>query len=38
MSELSNEAVKYIEQSKLGWLITVGGDKKPYIRPMGAFF
>jgi len=23
MSELSNEAVKYIEQSKLGWLITV---------------
>lgn len=38
MSELSNEAVKYIEKSKLGWLITVGGDKKPYIRPMGAFF
>lgn len=38
MSEVSNEAVRYIEQSKLGWLITVGKDKRPYIRPMGAFF
>lgn len=38
MSEISNQAIKYIEQSKLAWLITVGEDKRPYIRPMGAFF
>ena len=38
MSEISNGAIEYIEQSKLGWLISVGEDKRPYIRPMGAFF
>ncbi|AGK98914.1 pyridoxamine 5'-phosphate oxidase family protein [Clostridium pasteurianum] len=38
MSEISNQATKYIEQSKLAWLITVGEDKRPYVRPMGAFF
>ncbi|WP_010235457.1 pyridoxamine 5'-phosphate oxidase family protein [Clostridium arbusti] len=37
MSEVSNEAIKYIEQSKLAWLVTVGENKRPYIRPMGAF-
>lgn len=37
MSEVVDEAVKYIEQSKTGLLITVGEDGAPYIRIMAAY-
>lgn len=32
-----NETIKYIEQSKLSLLTTIGEDNAPYIRPIGAF-
>ncbi|AND84767.1 pyridoxamine 5'-phosphate oxidase family protein [Clostridium tyrobutyricum] len=37
MSEVLNESIKYIEQSKTGLLITTGEDGYPYVRIMGAF-
>lgn len=37
MSEVLNEAIKYIEQSKKGLLVTIGEDGAPYVRIMGAF-
>ncbi|MEY8000907.1 pyridoxamine 5'-phosphate oxidase family protein [Clostridium sp. Mt-5] len=37
MSEVLDEAVKYIEQSRTGLLITIGEDGAPYARIMGAF-
>ncbi|MCI1996400.1 MAG: pyridoxamine 5'-phosphate oxidase family protein [Clostridium luticellarii] len=37
MSEVLDEAIKYVEQSKTGLLITVGEDGAPYARVMGAF-
>lgn len=37
MSEVLNKAIKYIEQSKTGLLVTIGEDGAPYVRIMGAF-
>lgn len=37
MSEILSESIEYIEQSKVGLLITVGEDSSPYIRSIGAF-
>ncbi|MDP4178554.1 MAG: pyridoxamine 5'-phosphate oxidase family protein [Bacillota bacterium] len=37
MSEVLTESIKYIEQSKVGLLITVGEKTVPYVRPIGAF-
>ncbi|MFL0196739.1 pyridoxamine 5'-phosphate oxidase family protein [Clostridium sp. WILCCON 0269] len=37
MSEILNESIAYVEQSKVGLLITVGEDNSPYIRNIGAF-
>ncbi|WP_294183885.1 pyridoxamine 5'-phosphate oxidase family protein [uncultured Clostridium sp.] len=37
MSEVLDNAVKYIEKSKTGLLITIGEDGAPYARVMGAF-
>lgn len=37
MSELLNTSIAYIENAKVGWLITVGENNRPYIRPIGAF-
>lgn len=32
-----NDAINYIEQSKLSLLTTIGEDNAPYVRPIGAF-
>lgn len=37
MSTILNDAINYIEQSKVSLLITVGEDKAPYVRSIGAF-
>ncbi|MCH3963691.1 MAG: pyridoxamine 5'-phosphate oxidase family protein [Clostridium sp.] len=37
MSDVLDAAVKYVEQSKTGLLVTIGEDGAPYVRIMGAF-
>lgn len=37
MSEIKNEVIEYIEQSKYALLITVGEKNIPYVRPIGPF-
>lgn len=37
MSKLIEESIKYVEQSKVGLLITVDENKVPFVRPIGAF-
>lgn len=37
MSKILEDAVKYVEQSKGSLLVTIGEDKVPFVRPIGAF-
>ena len=37
MSEVIEKSIKYVEQSKVGLLITVDENKVPFVRPIGAF-
>lgn len=38
MSEAIKKSIEYVEQSKVGLLITVDENKVPFVRPIGAFF
>lgn len=37
MSQLIEKSIKYVEQSKVGLLITVDENKVPFVRSIGAF-
>lgn len=37
MSEIIEKAKKYVEQSKIGFLLTVDENNVPFVRPIGAF-
>lgn len=37
MSEVLSSAIAYIDQSKVGLLVTIGEDGVPYVRDIGAF-
>jgi Uncharacterized stress protein (general stress protein 26) len=37
MSEIIEKAKKYVEQSKIGFLLTVDENNIPFVRPIGAF-
>ena len=37
MSEVIEKSIKYVEESKLGLLITVDENKVPFVRTIGAF-
>lgn len=37
MSEILKDSLSYVEQAKVGLLITVGEGKVPYVRSIGAF-
>lgn len=37
MSQVVDKAIKYVEQSKIGLLLTVDENKVPFVRSIGAF-